>query len=133
MSVAYIDSSALIAITLDEPGASGLARHLNACARLVSSNLLEAELRSTFAREQVDFREHVVAGIDWILPDRPLTEELTSVLEAGYLRGADLWHLATALYVSPHPGALTVATLDVRQASVAAVLGFRVMGVSQDS
>ena len=133
MSVAYVDSSALIAITLDEPGASGLARHLNACARLVSSNLLEAELRSTFAREQVDFREHVVAGIDWILPDRPLTEELTSVLEAGYLRGADLWHLATALYVSPHPGALTVATLDVRQASVAAVLGFRVMGVSQDS
>ena len=134
MSVAYVDSSALIAITLDEPGASGLARHLNACARLVSSNLLEAELRSTFAREHVDFREHVVAGIDWILPDRPLTEELTSVLEAGYLRAArisGIWR--PALYVSPHPGALTVATLDVRQASVAAVLGFRVMGVSQDS
>lgn len=133
MSVAYVDSSALIAITLDEPGASGLARHLNACARLVSSNLLEAEMRATFARERVDFREHVLAGIDWILPDRPITEELTSVLEAGYLRGADLWHLATALYISPEPGALSVATLDVRQASVAAVLGFRVIGVSQAS
>lgn len=133
MSVAYVDSSALIAITLDEPGASGLARHLNACARLVSSNLLEAEMRAAFAGEHVDFREHVLAGIDWILPDRPLTEELTSVLEAGYLRGADLWHLATALYISPQPGALSVATLDARQASVAAVLGFRVMGVSQDS
>ena len=133
MSVAYVDSSALIAITLDEPGAAGLARHLNACARLVSSNLLEAEMRAALAREHVDFREHVLAGIDWILPDRPLTEELMSVLEAGYLRGADLWHLATALYISPQPGALSVATLDVRQASVAAVLGFRVMGVSQDS
>jgi len=133
MSVAYVDSSALIAITLGEPGASGLARHLNACTRLVSSNLLEAEMRATFAREHVVFREHVLAGIDWILPDRPLTEELTSVLEAGYLRGADLWHLATALYISPQPGALSVATLDVRQASVAAVLGFRVMGEPQDS
>ena len=132
MSVTYVDSSALIAITLDEPGASGLARHLNACARLVSSNLLEAELRSTFAREHVDFREHVLAAIDRILPDRPPTGELTSVLEAGYLRGASLWHLATALYIAPQPDALSVATLDVRQASVATVLGFRVMGETQN-
>ena len=86
-----------------------------------------------FAREHVVFQEHVLAGIDWILPDRPLTEELTSVLEAGYLRGADLWHLATALYISPQPGALSVATLDVRQASVAALLGFRILGETQDS
>ena len=133
MSVAYVDSSALIAITLDEPNASGLAGHLNACTRLVSSNLLEAEMRAMFAREHVVFQEHVLAGIDWILPDRPLTEELTSVLEAGYLRGADLWHLATALYISPQPGALSVATLDVRQASVAALLGFRILGETQDS
>ena len=110
-----------------------MARHLNACARLVSSNLLEAKLRSTFAREHVDFREHVLAAIDWTLPDRPLTGELTSVLEAGYLRGASLWQLATALYISPQPDALSVATLDARQASVAALPGFRVMGVSQDS
>ena len=128
MSVAYVDSSALIAIIFDEPGASGLARHLNACTRLVSSNLLEAEARAAFARENLVFQERSLAGIDWVLPDRPLTGELVSVLEAGYLRGADLWHLATALYVSPQPGALSVATLDARQALVATALGFSVMG-----
>ena len=70
MSVAYVDPSALTAIVFDEPGASGLARRLDAFTRLVSSNLLEAELRATFVRENLAFQEHVISGIDWIFPDR---------------------------------------------------------------
>ena len=131
MSVACVDTSALTAIVFDEPGAAGLARYLNTFTRLVSSNLLEAELRAVFAREYLVFNEHVIAGMEWILPDRTLADELTIVLEAGHLRGADLWHVATALYISPHPGDLSLATLDTRQASVAGALGFRVLGETQ--
>ena len=131
MSVAYVDTSVLTAIVFDEPGAAGTARHLDTFTRLVSSNLLEAELRAVFARENIAFNEHVLAGIEWILPDRTLADELAAVLDAGYLRGADLWHVATALYVSPHPRDLSLATLDTRQASVAAALGFQVVGEAQ--
>ena len=35
-----------------------------------------------------------------MLPDRPLTHECTKALTAGYLRGADLWHVACALYLA---------------------------------
>ena len=128
MSVAYVDTSVLTAIAFDSPGAAILARRLDEFTRLVSSNLLEAELRATFARENLLFQENVLAGLEWILPDRTLSPELTAVLEAGYLRGADLWHVATALYVSPDPETLSFATLDSRQGSVAEALGFPVVG-----
>lgn len=41
-------------------------------------------------------------------------------------RGADLWHVASALYVAPSPADLYFLTLDERQRSVAATLGFRI-------
>ena len=72
MSVAYVDSSVLTAIAFDEPGATAHARKLDGFARVISSNLLEAELRAAFARE------------------------FAAVLETGTLRGADLWHVAMA-------------------------------------
>ena len=130
MSVAYVDASVLAAVAFDEPGAAACARRLEQFDRLISSNLLEAELRAAFARENLAFRESAIAGIEWILPDRPLASEFAAVLETGRLRGADLWHVATALYVFPHvfprPGALSFATLDARQSSVAEALGFSV-------
>ena len=124
MSVAYVDTSVLTAIAFDEPGAAVHARRLDEFTRLISSNLLEAELRAAFARECLFFQESAVAGIEWILPDRTLAPELTTVLETGYLRGADLWHVAAALYVSPQSGSLPFATLDARQGAVAQALGF---------
>ena len=99
-------------------------RRLDEFTRLISSNLLEAELRAAFARENLLFQDSTVAGIDWILPDRPLAPEFAAVLETGYLRGADLWHVAAALYVSPRSGSLSFATLDARQSAVAEALGF---------
>lgn len=124
MSVAYVDTSVLTAIVFDEPKAESYARRLDDFDRLISSNLLEAELRAAFAREDLSFQESAVAGIEWILPDRRLTPEFGVALEAGYLRGADLWHIATALYVSHETGGLSFATLDARQSSVAEKLGF---------
>ena len=124
MSVVYVDTSVLMAIAFDEPGAPAHARRLDQFARLISSNLLEAELRAAFVRENLLFQEAAIAGIEWILPDRTLAPEFATVLETGYLRGADLWHVAAALYVSPQSGSLSFATLDVRQSTVAEALGF---------
>ena len=124
MSTAYVDSSVLTAIGFDEPGARDRARRLEDFSGLISSNLLEAELRAAFAREALAFPESAIARIEWVLPDRPLGPEFAAVLEAGYLRGADLWHVAAALYASPEPGGLSFATLDARQGAVAHALGF---------
>lgn len=126
MSVAYVDTSALVAVAFDDQSGSAIAGRLDACSRLLASNLLEAELRAVFARERLDFAINLVAGIDWILPDRPLAPEMTAVLESGSLHGADLWHVATALYAAPEPGQIAFVTRDERQQAAAAALGFQV-------
>ena len=126
MSVAYVDTSALVAVAFDERGAAALARRLDACSRLLSSNLLEAELRAAFSREGHRFEPRLISGIEWVLPDRPLTHEFERVLQVGYLRGADLWHIATALYLARDPSGISFVTLDGRQRTVAAALGFQV-------
>lgn len=59
-----------------------------------------------------------------MLPDRPLSREITRVLSAGYLRGAGLWHLACAFSLVGNPRDISFLTPDVRQAEVAAQIGF---------
>jgi len=129
LKVAYIDTSCLVAIAFPEKGiATGLSRRVNAFDELLSSNLLEAEMRSVFAREKVAVEGSLPFPVSWILPDRPLTDEITRVLAAGYVRGADCWHLATALYLAQDPTSLTFLTVDERQKAVARSLGFGTLG-----
>ena len=123
MKLAYVDSSALAALAFGEAHAERLG-DLAGYEHLLSSNLLEAELRSAFAREGLPFERRALGDVRWVLPERPLTRELSAVLASGYLRGADLWHVATALYVAPRPEDLAFVTLDERQATVAGALGF---------
>ena len=47
------------------------------------------------------------------------------VFAAGYVRGADSWHLATALHASADPTELTFVTLDSSQRNVAKRLAFK--------
>ena len=128
MSVACVDTSVLTAVAFDDPGAAAPAGRLDEFPRVVSSNLLEAELRAAFAREEAAFPEGALDGIDRILPDRPLAPELAAALEAGYLRGADMWHVTNALYSTPRPESLILATPDLCQGAVAEALGFPVFG-----
>ena len=126
MKVAYVDTSCLVAIAFGEKGAAALARRLGGFDELVSSNLLEAELRASLVRENAPADVEFLDWISWILPDRPLSQEITQVLAAGYLRGADLWHVACALYLIDTPRELPLITLDERQGGVARRLGFPV-------
>jgi hypothetical protein len=66
----------------------------------------------------------LLLDVSWVLPRRPLTREIQQVAREEYVRGADLWHLACALFVAGDPGELTFATLDRRQAEVASAIGF---------
>ncbi len=126
MKAAYVDTSCLVAIAFDEPRGAEVASRLGEQDILLSSNLLEAEFRAALARESADLDKALFSWITWVLPDRPLSVEITRVLGAAYLRGADLCHLSTAIYVTSDPGDLTFLTLDRRQVEVAEVLGFRV-------
>jgi hypothetical protein len=122
---AFVDSSCLVAIALGERSTARLTATLEAFDVLLASGLLEAELRCALAREGVeaDPRE-LLEPLSWVLPDRPLGAEIERVLAGGYIRGADVWHLACALYVEPAPGELVFLTLDQAQGKAAARLGF---------
>lgn len=124
MSFAYVDTSCYVAIAFRERGATALRRRLDGFDDLFSSNLLEAELRSAFRREGIAGDPDPLRAVSWVIPDRPLSAELSRVLSAGYLHGADAWHLATALFLAGDPRSLAFVTLDARQEAVAATLGF---------
>lgn len=128
MKQAYVDSSCLVAIAFDETDSKSMASELSRLDDVFSSNLLEAELRAALRREKVsEDPSALLSSIRWIYPDRPLTAEFEEVLGAGYVRGADLWHLANALYLAADKrSSLTFLTLDSRQQSIAGSLGFRV-------
>ncbi len=126
MRVAYVDTSALLSIAFDEPGARVMADRLERYDALLASNLLEAEYRASLRREDVPADVTALSWVKWVLPDRALSSEFEQVLEAAFVRGADLLHLATALYVSPTPGDVAFVTLDDRQREAARAVGFSV-------
>ena len=124
MMVAYVDSSVLVAVAFAEPGYEALVAYLDQAGSLYASNLVEAEVRAALRRESVTSDKDLFARLSWVLPDRPLTAEIGTVLDAGPLRGADLWHVACALYLSPIPQELSFVSLDERQTAVAVAVGF---------
>jgi predicted nucleic acid-binding protein len=124
VNAAYVDTSCLVAIAFAEPGYKAVASRLDRFDQLFASNLLEAELRAAFRREKVNADDTLLGSLSWVFPDRTLTAEIEAVLDAGQVRGADAWHLACALYLSPDPRELAFVTMDRRQARVAEALGF---------
>ena len=125
MTAAYVDTSCIVAAAFGEAAASRVVARLSRFDRVLSSPLLEAELWSALVREGREITDAFFAGIEFVVVDRPLSAEIVRVLEAGYLRGADCWHLATALYLAPDPTELTFVTLDSAQRKIAKTLGFR--------
>ena len=127
MKIAYVDTSCFVAVAFAEPGADKLTKRLSQFSRLVSSNLLEAELRSALVREKVEADcAPLLSWIAWVYPDRPLSHEFCEVLVRGHARGADLWHLACALFLKKRLGKLSFLTLARQQRDLAKSLGFLV-------
>ena len=128
-SAAYVDGSALIPMVFGEqPVGDAVMRRLQRHTILISSNLLEAELRVDFHQAQLDFDPALVSSIEWVMPNRPLDVEMAAILEATNLGVARLWHLANAIYIHQLLGGLAMAfiTLDEQQETVAVEFGFAV-------
>jgi predicted nucleic acid-binding protein len=127
VKAAYLDTSFLLAILFDEPGAAGLRRTLRRHDRIVSSDLLTAETLSAAVREHLDLGS-VIAALETIvlvLPHRSLDREVQEVLATGYLRGADLWHVACALFLADAARSeLVFLSCDAGQRRIARRLGF---------
>jgi len=124
VKIGYLDTSCLVALAFDEPGAEEIARRLSGYDELIAANLLEAEFLSAFHREGVADETDLLDGLAWLLPDRPLGLEMGRVLAVRYVRGADLWHLAAALFLAETPASVDFLTLDSDQAAAAVALGF---------
>ena len=123
---AYVDSTAAVAIAIGEESAgTAVQRRLGAFPYLLSSNLLEAELRLVFKREGTDFDINSIAGVNWIFPDRRLDAEIAAALEYANLSPVRVWHLATAIFFRETlQSELAFITLDEEQETVARELGF---------
>lgn len=127
MSAAYLDSSFLLAILLQQPRHRALRSVLARFDPLIAGDLLVAEVLATAAREgiPVEAVRPAIESIDLVLPDRSLEPEALEVLRHGRLRGADLWHLACALYVaSDERDGLAFLSRDAPQRELARRLGF---------
>jgi predicted nucleic acid-binding protein len=121
---AFVDSSVLLAIAFDERAATEMNSRLRAFDAVFASPLAEAEVCSAARRENVALDAALLGPLKWVNPERALTAEIRRVLEAGYVRGADCWHLATALHFVADPADFVFLTLDRRQQDVAIALGF---------
>ena len=128
-SIAYVDSSSLVPLVFGERRAGdAITWRLRQYWTLLSSNLLEAELRVAFRQAQQDFDPILLSNITWVMPDRALDAELADTLAVANLRPAQLWHLANAVYIRQRLGGLPMAfiTLDEQQETVAVEFGFAV-------
>ena len=124
-ATAYVDGSALLSIIFEETDGPAIAQRLAQFSNLVSSVLLEAEVRSALFRAGQSYNPNWLSDFEWVYPDRPLGPEIATALQVRYLRSGDLLHIATALYaVRTFSLELAFITLDNNQREVAAGLGF---------
>jgi len=130
LSSIYLDTSAFLAVLFGEPQSTPVLSILRDAGEILASDLLEAEARAAGARRNRPEEEMdtALAKLSLFQPNRALTAELKRVLSISpLLRGADLWHLACALYLAGDPSNLPFVTLDEAQGEAAGRLGFKVL------
>lgn len=129
MKIAYIDSSYFIAVIFGENNSTQYSKFISRFDNVVSSVLLEAEVLSTAKREQLPLQEveNLLSVVRFLHIEGSLRPYLRKVFECGYLRGADAFHVASALWCSEaRTTDMHFLTLDKNQASIADILGFKI-------
>jgi predicted nucleic acid-binding protein len=128
--VTYLDSSAIVKLTVQEPESAALRRFLRRRTRLVSSALAQTEVaRALMAQgpEAVRRGRDVLQIVSLVrLNDHVLA--LAGQLLPAELRSLDAIHLATALILGNELGRLV--TYDIRLAAGARGLKMRVVSPS---
>ncbi|MDY6054270.1 type II toxin-antitoxin system VapC family toxin [Micrococcus sp.] len=121
----YVDTSALAALLLDQPHSEPLADWLDETpAELVSSDLLETEMRRIAVREALPQGQvsELLAGVSLATPDRAVYRG-AGLLPIPHLRSLDAVHLESAIRLA----ADAVLTYDVRLAEAAQAVGLGVV------
>jgi predicted nucleic acid-binding protein len=125
MTAAYLDSSAIVKLVVEESETAALRRTLGAWPRRISSELAIVEVmlaarRRSVAAERVARR--VLAGLTLVAVDRDVLDAAAAV--APELRALDAVHVATATTLA---GAVDVVlTYDARMARAAGAAGLTV-------
>jgi predicted nucleic acid-binding protein len=128
--IAYLDTSALIPLMIDEPSSAICQQLWNSATRVVSARLLYPEARAALARaertQRLTRRQHTaaIADLDSII-DEVDHIELTAALAhvAGdlaqryALRGYDAVHLAAAAAVADDDVVLATGDADLATAT----------------
>lgn len=122
--VVYMDTSAAVKLISDEAESAALRRYLDDAPLLVSSDLLETELRRIGVRFDVDqvLITAVLDGVNLVPLGREQFREAGLYPQPG-LRSPDALHLAGALGVD----ASAMLTYDVRLADAARAQGLKVI------
>jgi predicted nucleic acid-binding protein len=124
----YIDSSAVGKLLADEPESAALASHLDRLygerVGLVSSTLLETELRRMGVRNGIDQAtvSDTLDIVTLVMPTRS-TFYQAGVLADRYVRSLDALHVATAVRLDVE----SFITYDDRQAHAARVGGLHIV------
>ena len=124
-AIVYVDTSALGALLIEQPESDALVEWLDQTADvLVSSDLLETELRRIAVREGID--QGVVArildGVGLAALDRAVYRG-AALLPMPYLRTLDALHLEAAMRLD----AAAVLTYDHRLGQAARAVGLQVI------
>src|SRR5690554_2560501 len=123
--VVYVDTSALGALLIDQPESAALVNWLDqTSATLVSSDLLEVELRRLVVREGLDQADatRVLDGVSLAALDRAVYRG-AGLLPMPYLRTLDALHLEAAVRLD----AAAVLTYDRRLADASRSIGLEVV------
>jgi predicted nucleic acid-binding protein len=123
----YADTSCFLAIALEQPEFEKTAERLESYEAVHSSTLMEAELRAKLHQQGIDEDgSRLTCWVEWVAPPRPLHAYIGRVLLQGVaLKGADVWHLACALYTAERYEGIEFMSLDRKQLEAARRLGFQ--------
>ncbi len=140
----FWDTSALVALVVNEPGTAHAERWLRDDPEVVVWTLTRVEVMSALARRrraEPRAARRLLAARREILEAWPNWSEVTSVdvvrrhaervVDAYPLRAADAIQIGAALVAAEdEPASLDFVTLDVAQADAAEREGFRILGPS---
>lgn len=138
--ILYVESSAVLAWLLNEPGASAVLQQLRAADRVCTSVLTGVECARALTRarqmghltrvEELAASQLLAtaeAGWDLFAMTDAVMVRARAPLPNDPVRTLDALHLATALVLREHVGAVTILTLDDRIRASAAALDFEVV------
>ena len=120
----YVDSSVICAAIFGDHDMTLLSKLVRQKTKLISAYLLEAEVLSAAVREKADIQEtkSQLSKISFV-KSSTLLVQLERVFTMGYLRGADAFHVATALWLAGSHKELEFFSFDENQVKVAKTLG----------